>query len=286
MGEATSNLGVCFFADRLFYAVNDPQQSKHLFHIGSFDFNFDVNEAITTLHEEHFPHLQKTIDRLFSEYEIKSFRALTHPGDECWTILPKVVFDNADEREDHLSILMKGVDRKDIEPTWHALSKDEYKFLCLRRRAVMQGFNDLTSKIAVTEFASDFEIAQQWSQFSRPGGSFMMLGCHKNVLTVSSFLLGKFRAATYLEFDQTSDIPYHWLQTAAHSSWMNGLHENIYLFGHHTHETYQSLQSFLDPASEITHLNSLQLIGVEAEEETYGFDLAAAFPAILLSLDF
>ena len=27
-------------------------------------------------------------------------------------------------------------------------------------------------------------------------------------------------------------------------------------------------------------------IGVKAEERTYGFDLAAAFPAILLSLDF
>jgi hypothetical protein len=67
---------------------------------------------------------------------------------------------------------------------------------------------------------------------------------------------------------------------------MNGLHENIFLFGHHTHETEQTLQSFWDPSSEITHLNSLESIGVEAEEETYGFDLAAAFPAILLSLDF
>ena len=286
MSEITSNLGVCFFADRLFYAINDPQNSRHLFHIGSYDFNFDVNEVITSRNPDYFPHIQKTIDQLLDEFEVKSFRALTHPADECWTILPKVVFDNADEREDHLSILMKGIDREDIEPTWHALSKQEFKFLCLRRRAVMQGFDDLTSKIAITEFASDFEIAQKWSQLAKPGGSFMMLGCHKNVLTISSYLLDKFRAATFFQFDQPADIAYHWLQNAGHSSWMKGLHENIYLFGHHTHEAEQNLRSFLDPGSQITHLNSLEVMGVHADEQTYGFDLAAAFPAILLSLDF
>ncbi len=286
MSEATANLGVCFFADRLFYAINDSQKDKHLFRIGSYDFNFNVNEAITNLHSENFPPIHKTIAQLLSTYEIHSFRALTHPADECWTIMPKVVYDNADEREDHLSILMKGVSREDLEPTWHTLSKSEFKFLSIRRRAVMQGFDDLTSKVAITEFASDFEIAQKWSQFSKPGGSFLMLGCHKNVVTITSFLLGKFRAATYLQFDQHSDIPYHWLQQAAHSKWLKGLYENIYLFGHHTHETEQALQSFWDTSAEVTHLNSLQNIGVIADEETYGFDLAAAFPAIILSLDF
>ncbi len=286
MSESTSNLGVCFFADRLFYALNDPQNSKHLFRIGSYDFNFDVNEAITTLHSEHFPLLQKSFENIFQQHKIQSVRALTHPGDECWTVLPKVVYDNADEREDHLSILMKGVERKDIEPTWHALSKPEYKFLCLRRRAIMHGFDELTSKIATTEFTSDFEIAQKWSSFSKPGGSYLMIGCHKNVLTITSYLLGKFRAATYIQFDQIEDVPYHWLQQAQHSKWMRGLHENIFLFGHHTHETEQTLRNYWDSSSEIVHLNSLSQIGVIAEEETYGFDLAAAFPAILLALDF
>lgn len=286
MSDFTSNLGVCFFADRLFYALNDPQNSKHLFRIGSFDFNFDVNKAITLRDETHFPILQNIFDKLFTDHKIQSVRALTHPGEECWTALPKVVYDNPDEREDHLSILMKGVERHDIEPTWHTLSKNGFKFLCLRRRAVMQGFNDLTTKIAITDFASDFEIARKWSAFSKPGGSFLMIGCHKNILTITSFLLGKFRAATYLRFDDISDVPYHWLQQATNATWMNGLHENIFLFGHHTHETEQSMQSFWDPASNITHLNSLEKIGVVADEQTYGFDLAAAFPAILLSLDF
>ncbi len=286
MSGSTFNLGVCFFADHLYYAVNDSQNSKHLFRIGSFDFNFDVNTAITTQQHEHFPLIKTAFDRLFEEHNIQSVRVLTHPGEECWTALPKVVYDNADEREDHLSILMKGINREDVEVTWHPSSKTSFKFLCLRRKGVMQGFNDLTKQIATTEFASDFEIAQKWSTYHKPGGSFMMIGCHKNVITITSFLLGKFRAATYIHFDQVSDTPYHWLQHAAHISWMNGLHENIYLFGHHTHETEQALQSFWDASSKITHLNTLQQIGVEAEEETYGFDLSAAFPAILLSLSF
>lgn len=83
MSESTSNLGVCFFADRLFYALNDPQNSKHLFRIGSFDFNFDVNRAITTRNEEYFPILQTTFERIFKENSIQSVRALTHPGEEC-----------------------------------------------------------------------------------------------------------------------------------------------------------------------------------------------------------
>ena len=112
------------------------------------------------------------------------------------------------------------------------------------------------------------------------------IGNFKNVVTITSFLLGKFRAATYIQFDQHSDIPYHWLQQATHSKWLKGLYENIYLFGHHTHETEQALQSFWDTSAEISHLNSLRNIGVFADEETYGFDLAAAFPAIILSLDF
>lgn len=285
MGESKANLGVCFFSDRLFYSINDPENDRHLFRIGSFDFNFNVIDAVTRQDETHFPHLEAAFRQFKEDFPIKSVRALTHPYHECWTVLPKVVYDNADEREDHLSILMKGVDREQIEPTWHSLSKDRFKFLCLRRRNLMQGFADLTNDIATTEFSSDFEMAQKWSRFANPGGSFMMIGCHKNLISVTAFLLGKFRAATYLQFDQPEDLPYHWLQHTAHSSWMRGLHETIYLFGHQSHEVEQALQGFWDDSSEIIRLNTLEQIGVHAEEETYGFDLAAAFPAILLSLD-
>ncbi|MEX0721623.1 MAG: hypothetical protein WD059_13205 [Balneolaceae bacterium] len=286
MDEPSANLGVCFFSDRLFYSINDPEHDKHLLRIGSFDFNFNVIDAITGQHEVHFPHILSTFESFRTQYNIKSVRALTHPSHECWTVFPRVVYDNADEREDHLAILMKGIDRKVIEPTWHSLSNNEHRFLCVRRRNLMQGFDELTTQVATTDFNSDFEMAQKWSGFAKPGGSFLMIGCHENVISVTSFLLGKFRAATYLSFDQPEDLPYHWLQHAAHSSWMRGIHETIYLFGHQCHEVEQALQGFWDDSADIINLNTLQNIGVEAEEETYGFDLAAAFPAILLSLDF
>lgn len=286
MNENSANLGVCFFSDRLFFSINDPQNSKHLLRIGSFDFNFDIIDAITRQHEEHFPHILSTFGHLKETYNIKSVRALTHPAHECWTTFPKIVYNNSDEREDHLSILMKGIEREQIEPTWHSLSNSEYRFLCVRRRNLMQGFDELTTQVATTDFNSDFEMAQKWSEFAKPGGSFLMLGCHKNVLSITSFLLGKFRAATYISFDQPEDLPYHWLQSSSHLSWMRGLHETIYLFGHQSHEIEFALQGFWDDSADIIKLNSLENIGVKAEEETYGFDLAAAFPAILLSLDF
>ena len=210
---------------------------------------------------------------------------MTNPAQECWTALPKVVYDNADEREDHLGIIMKGVDREDIEPTWHSVSKSQYKFLSIRRRKLMNGFNLLTDKFGTNEFLSGFEVAAKWSAFNKPGGSFLMIGCHNNVVSITSFVLGKFRAATYIKFDQAEDLPYHWLQNAAHSSWLKGLHENIYLFGHQTHEVEDALNGFWDASSTIVNLNTLNEIGVFTEEQTYGFDLAAAFPAILLSLD-
>lgn len=286
MDEVSANLGVCFFSDRLFYAISDPKNDRHLIRVGCFDFNFDVINAITSQHQEQFPHVSATLEKLREDHNINSLRALTNPSHECWTALPKVVYDNADEREDHLSIIMKGVDREDIEPTWHSVSKSQYKFLSIRRRKLMHGFDELTGKIATTEFLSDFEIASKWSSFEKPGGSFLMIGCHKNVVSITSFVLGKFRASTYIKFDQVEDLPYHWLQNSTHSIWMKGLHEYIYLFGHQTHEVEQALTGFWDKSSKKVTLNSLDSIGVFAEEQTYGFDLAAAFPAMLLSLDF
>ena len=285
MNETPANLGVCFFSDRLYYAISDPESKQYLFCIGSFDFNFDVANTIASQHPEKFPHIKNTFEKLQADHLIKSVRALTHPINECWTALPKVAYDNADEREDHLSIIMKGIDRKDIEPTWHSVSKTQHKFLNIRRRTVMQGFDRLTHKVGNVEFLSDFEIARKWSSFNNPGGSFLMIGCHKNLISVTSFVLGKFRAATYIAFDQPEDLPYHWLQHAAHSSWLKGINEHIFLFGHQTHEIQQALKTFWDKASKIVAINSLNKIKVVANEQSYGFDLAAAFPAILLSLD-
>lgn len=285
MSTAGTTLGVCFFADRLYYAINDPQDSKHLFRIGSYHFNFDIPGTLAQPDSENFSFVHKTVRELISGHQIHTFKALTRPADECWTILPKVVYDNADEREDYLSILMKGVKREDLLPVWHTLSKNEFKFLSIRKRSGITGFQELAGKTPATEFAGDFEIARMWSDFTKPGGSFLMLGCHKNTLTVTSFLLGKFRAATYIQFDQLPDLPYHWLQRSAYFKWMKGMYENIYLYGFNTLEVEQTVGNYWYSSAEITHLNSLKKIGATADEETYGFDLAAAFPAVMLSLE-
>lgn len=152
-----------FFSDRLFYSINDPNKGKHLFRIGSFDYNFNVIDAITRQQDPNFSHVLTTFEQFRADHNIKSVRALTHPALECWSVFPKVVYDNADEREDHLSILMKGVEREVLEPTWHSLHNNEYKFLSVRRRNLMEGFDKLTKEVATTDFSSDFEMAQKWS---------------------------------------------------------------------------------------------------------------------------
>ncbi len=67
---------------------------------------------------------------------------------------------------------------------------------------------------------------------------------------------------------------------------MRGLHETIFMFGYKPHKVEDALQGYWDESAEVKKLDSLETIGVHAEEETYGFDVASAFPAILLSLDF
>lgn len=284
MDGATQNLGISFFSDRLYYAVNNPENDSQLAEIGSFDFNFDVAEAIRSQHSEHYPHVQKTIEGLLKEHKVSSLRALTSLTDECWTALPKVVYDNADEREDHLSIIMKGVSREDIEPTWHAVSKLQYKFLCIRRRSVMDGLNKLALSVGTSEYSSDFEIASKWSESINSAGSFLMIGCHRHAISITSFTLGQFRAATYLKFDQIEDLPYHWLQSSQHASWLMGLHDKTYLYGYQSHEVERVLNHFWDKSTQAVALNTLDEMGVIAEETTYGFDLAEAFPAIILSI--
>lgn len=285
MSGSGANLGVCFYSDRLFYSINDPELPHNLKHIGALHFNFNVVEALSHNREEQVNNIKLAFDALHSEHDIKSTRVLTDCSNECWTTLPKVVYDNADEREDHINILMQGIEREHIEPTWHTISNNDFKLLSLRKRNVMTGYEILTDQIAVTEFVSDFELGEKWEALEKKGGSFMMIGCQPSLITISSFVLGKLRAATFLQFDEVEDIPYLWMQKSAHLTWMNGLHEHIYIYGYQGYDIVEAMQGFWDKASEIQRIYALDHIGVKAEEETYGFDLACAFPAILLSLD-
>ena len=285
MEAEASNLGVCFFSGRMLYSVAEKGAKDTIQQLGSYEFSFDVAEALNSPSSEAGVQLKAVFSDLEKEFRLESIRMLTEPTHECWTALPKVVYDDSAEREQHIAILMKGVPREDIEVTWHAVSKTRFKFLCLRRAQLTKNYRSFSDQVAINECCSDFEIGGMWSSHHRPGGSFLLIGCHADSISISSYLLGSFRAATYIHFDDPQDIPYLWLQHAEHSPWMRGLHEHVYFYGEQTHEIAEKLQSFIDHNSAQIVLNSLETMGINAEEETYGFDLATAFPAIMLSLD-
>ena len=286
MEEHHPNLGLCFFGNQLFYAVNDPAKSNKLARIGCFDFNFDITETLLGNSEQHFRGIKQTVSQLKEEYGIRQLRMLSFPTEECWTAVPKIVYDDSDEREKHINILMSGVERKNIHPTWYNLSNQDYKFLLLRSDGSLEGMRKLSSNAATTDLISDFEIGSRWVQHANPGGSFMTVCCFQNCIAVSSFILGKLRGATYLTYDEIQDLPYLWLQHARELDWMQGLHEKVYVYGDTAFQVIEILQPFWDDAGTITKMDTLDKIQVEADEETYGFNLENAFPAIMLAMDY
>lgn len=287
MTTSNPSLGLCFFDNQLFYAVNQPEEKGVLARIGSVDFNFDVTGAILHGDEEHFPGIKNTVHRLKEQYGINHIRVLSFPSQECWTTLPKVVYDEPDEREDHINILMQGVERNRIEPTWYGLSSQEFKFLLLRDRERLKGLQKLASNASTTDLISDFEIGERWIHHSDANGSFITVGCFHDSISVSSFILGALRGATYLRFDEPEDLPYLWLQSANQLSWMEGLHEKIYVYGINAYRIIEILQPFWDDeAANIIKMDSLEKMQADANETTYGFNLECAFPAIMLALEF
>lgn len=280
------SLGLCFFGNQLFYAVNEVNEQNKLARIGCFNFNFDVTETLLGNSEQHFRGIQQTIQQVKEEYNIKHIRILSFPTQECWTAVPKIVYDDSDEREKHIRILMSGVDRKNIHPTWYNLSNQDYKFLLLRNEETFQGLQDIVANTSTADLISDFEIGSRWVQHANPGGSFMTICCYRNCITISSFILGKLRGATYIPYDEIQDLPYLWLQNSQQLSWMKGLHEKMYVYGIEAFNVIEILQPFWDDAGMITKMDSLDKIQIDADEKTYGFNLENAFPAIMLALNY
>lgn len=286
MEEQHPSLGLCFFGNQLFYAVDDPTESTKLARVGCFDFNFDVTETLLGDSEQHFRGIKQTVSQLKEEYNIQRLRVLSFPTQECWTSVPKIVYDNSDEREKHINILMNGVDRKEIHPTWYNLSNQDYKLLLLRNDDSIKGLQKLASDTSTTDLISDFEIGARWVQHANPGGSFMTICCFENCISIASFILGKLRGATYISYDDIQDLPYLWLQHTQQISWMDGLHEEIYVYGMKAFRVIEILEPFWDEAGNVTKMDTLEKIRIEADEETYGFNLEHAFPAMMLALDY
>jgi hypothetical protein len=283
MSDEGHALGINFSGNNIYYAVNDDTKQGALLHIGKIELNFPVLDAILGPDHSLCTHITKVIDRLREKYTLSNIRLITHAQLECWTTVPKIVYDDSKEREAHLAFLIKGMDRQKIETFWYEMSNHDFRFLTIRDRNVMSLFEKFVPGFPNTEFCSDFEVGLQWVQHSGARGSFMSISCNPHTITISSYLLGKLRAATCLRFRHLDDLPYIWKQSERHMKWMKGYHEEIMLFGSNTDRIAEMLRPFWDGSAEITVMDNLYAMKVNTEEQTYSFPLEEAFPAIMMA---
>lgn len=279
-------LGICYSENQIFYSVNDQDHPSSSKHIGAFDFNFNVKNAIVHGHEEAFSGIKRSVADLKEKFNCRSIRILSPANEECWTVLPRSVYDNSDEREAHIRILAGPVKREDLQVSWYSLSNVDQRLLLIRNSNAMHGFKKLLGNVEQTEYISEFEIGGDWQKHTRISGSFMSIHCGRNYISVSSFLLGKLRGATILTFDDKNDLPYFWKLYSKLNTWMSGIHEQIYFYGYNAAEIRDILTPFWDRSGERIVMNTLQKMQISAPEKTYGFQLERAFPAILLSMNF
>ncbi|MEX0994493.1 MAG: hypothetical protein WD599_03130 [Balneolaceae bacterium] len=286
MSESGACLGFCFNNHQLYYAVNDLDRDNQLNHIGCIEFSFPLQEALVGGAHSLFSGVENTLTNLSKKYSCNSARMLTPAIEECWTTFPRLVYETPDEREGHLSILMNGIPRKELETTWFGLSNQDYRLLLIRNRNKFDGVRKLLHNFSDSEFVSEFEIGMEWHKMTGITGSYLTINCHADYLAVSSFLFGKLRGATYISFDTFYDLPYLWNFYGNHLGWMKGIHEQVYIFGETGFQIMEIMSGYFEETGEAILMNSLDSMRMKAEEDTYGFPLECAFPAILLSLNF
>jgi hypothetical protein len=285
MDPSGACLGVCYSDNHLFYSVNSPGKKSRVHHIGSIDFTFDVENAIVTGSSDEFPALNSALESIRKEYNCTSVKILSPASKECWSVVPRVVYEDPSEREAHIQLLMHGIERSDIHTTWHRVYKSGCRLMLLRNNQSMLGFNYLLRSFVYTEYVSDFELAIDWQIHTRNTGSFLMIHCHKRYISATSFILGKLRGCTYIEFDYISDLPYLWNLFSDRLPWLRGIHDENFVYGHYSSEVAELLSPYWRDHGEIRFFNMLDDVNVDADEKTYGFKLGSAFPAIIMSLD-
>ena len=278
-------LGICYADNQLFYSVNKPHNSGTLQYIGCIDFNFDVRNAIVNGDGDSFSGIKASLEKLKLSFNCSTVRVLSPATKECWSILPRSVYEDPKERQAHIDVLMHGTEHSDLESTWYSLHNDDYKLLLVRNTRTMQGFRNLLGAYPNSEYVAEFEVGSAWQNHTEINGSFLTINCHNNYISVSSHILGKLRGSTVIKYDDRTDLPYLWALYSNNLSWMRGIHEQIYIYGQYAGEISEALTPYLDDAGEVTVMNNLEKMSVEANESTYGFRLESAFPAILMSLN-
>lgn len=285
MAGGGSCLGICYADNHLYYAVKNPGHNNLLHRIGCIDFNFDVREAITSSTHTGFAVLSNSLHDLKNEFKSSTVRILIPAIQECWSIVPRSVYEVASEREAHIRLLMRFHERSAVETTWHSVSKPDSQLLLLRNQASFTGFESLMHSFGNLETVSDFELAHSWQVHTKDNGAFIMVHCQQSYISITSYVLGKLRSCTYFRYDYVRDLPYLWNLYAANMPWLSGIHDNIFIFGHSAHKAAEQLTPYWHDHGTLTFLDSLKDMQVSASEKTYGFPLESAFPAILMSLN-
>lgn len=285
MASSDDCLGICFSDHQLFYAVNDSTRRNYLRHIGCIDFNFNVKDSIVDSARQNFTGLENSLNQLQKKYNCNTVRMISPAVLECWSILPRLVYETPDEREDHLSILMDGMPRNQVESTWFNLSNSDYKLLLIRNKQLTDNYRSLFMQFNQTDFVSEFELGLEWNRHTDTKGSYLTVHCLPDHIAVTSFLLGKLRGTTYLTYDSVNDLPYLWSYYGNELGWFDGIHEEVYVFGAFGTEVIEVMTSFFSETGRVVLMNSLENMFVEADESTYGFKLESSFPAIILSLN-
>ncbi len=278
-------LGICFAERQLYFACSDTSRAGHVVHIGCIEANVSPYDALTDAQNSSFDGLKQTLQSLKSDFGCRSIRLLSPSWMECWTTFPRIVYEDPDEREDHLSMLMEGVPRSKLESTWHELSNQEYKLLMVRNRALTDNYRALAAGFGQTDFVSEFELGMEWQTHTDMSGSYLMVHASPGQLSIASFLLRKLRGATFFTYENLRDLPYLWSYFARDLTWMNGYHEHVYVYGESGLEVSEALNAFFRETGQLHLMNKLDKMDVHADEKTYGFKLESAFPAILLSLN-
>ena len=283
MSGSSTCLAINFYERRLFYAVSDASERRKIVRLGSNEYSFSIADAFRAAENRKLDGVYSVIKGLKAEYDPKLLLVTTFPFHECWSILPKLVQDQSDERESYLGILMRGVNRQHVDTTWHDLSNRDYRLLALRDRRIMGSFERFGEIVPATDFVSDFEVGTKWTSNPTSGGSYLTICAHAGYLSISSYLLGKLRGTTGIRFDSYEDLSYLWALNAQHLRWMKGIHEQVLFYGYRSASVCDILRSLLDPASDVVVMDSLAAMGVSANEETYNFDLSQAFPSVMLA---
>ncbi len=277
-------LGICFSGSQVFYAVHQTGRPGAIERIGQASFQFPVLETVVTDSDARSG-VKSVIRRIQQEYSCTQARVVTPPAFETWLSVPKAVYDDPQERDAYFATFGSHIGTANLEPFWFPLSNREFRLLALRDRRNAQLLEDLLSPLPVGDQISDFELGIRWALHSKSKGSYLTLHFFEDRLSVSSFILGKLRGATHVQFSHPGDLPYLWLHHAQHLHWMRGIHDQVLVFGHNASDSAAFLKPYTDQAVEVVTVNSPEKMGIEVADKTYGFDVSQAWPAVLAALE-